>query len=121
MNTFPTLVSTPSLPSPFSIIGSTLPTVKKMISESRYPMITRTGTRNMREWKVSYKSGFYLTTTDRSTLQTFFDNNMGLFFNWLNEDDSTSYVVFFNMDSLIFETPNVHSNVYYVDLILTGV
>ncbi len=116
MNTFPTLSTSPS-----SIVGTTLSTVKKAVSESKYPMITRTGTRNMKEWEVSYQEGFYLTAADKALLETFFEVNMGLFFNWVNEDDSTSYVVFFNMDSLGFSSPFVHSTVYYVDLILTGV
>ncbi len=116
LNTFPTLTTMPS-----SISVSNLSTVKKAVSENKYPMIRRIGTKVMQEWSVSYGDGFYLTAAEIATLQTFFDTNMGLFFNWLNEDTNNTHIVFFNMDALVFRSPFVNSGVYYTDLILTGV
>ncbi|MDP8268262.1 MAG: hypothetical protein P9L97_05985 [Candidatus Tenebribacter davisii] len=116
MNTFPVLDTDPA-----SIEEIIFSTVKKAVSENRYPMIRRSGTRLMREWVITYDRETFLTTAEKSSIKTFIDANMGLFFNWTNIDTSESVVVFLNSDSITFVPLFTGSTYYTTQFTLTGV
>ena len=115
MATFPTLST-----NPISVTETTLSTVHKSVSESKYNMIRKIGTKKMQEWSVIYDESTFLDLADKVLLSDFFDANMGLFFDWLNPDTLVTHVVFFNMEKLDFTSLYTSSGYYTVQLMLTG-
>lgn len=57
-------------------------------------------TRSTKTFDVNFK---FLTPTDKSTLQTFFNTYNGESFDWTNPLDSVTYLVRFAEDMLVFK------------------
>ncbi len=69
-------------------------------SAAGYMMTRAKATLSKKEFTVKYNK---LTTTERDTLQTFFDANLGLEFNWTHpETGGATYAVIFMDDELVF-------------------
>ena len=66
-----------------------------------YIMTRPKWTRTTRKFNLKWKN---MTTADKATLQTFFDDNVGSSFDWTYSLTSTTYTVIFGSDSLVFSS-----------------
>jgi hypothetical protein len=77
-------------------------------------------TKIIKEWILIYDEMTYLTDADKVLLEDFFEEQMGLFFNWVNPDDDETYKVYFNMEALEVTPLFTTSNYYTTELHLKG-
>jgi len=94
MTTFPTIQS------PNGLQQKTIKPAQRSTSSAGYTMARAKATIAKKEFKVMYQN---LTTAERNTLQTFFNSNQGLEFDWTHPEPSGStYQVIFNQDDIEF-------------------
>ena len=90
----------PTIQNPSGLQQKIIKTKYKGISSSGYMMTRAKATASKKEFLVKYT---FLTNTERDTLQTFFDTNQGLGFNWTHpESGGETYFVVFIEDELEF-------------------
>lgn len=70
-------------------------------------------TRSRKKFELSWDS---MSKTDKSTLETFFDNNLGGTFTWTNPADNQEYIVRFAEDEINMSPKLGNINYWKVDL-----
>lgn len=96
----------PSIIEPASIVDTNIKGQIKAPFEGGYVQSVAKFSRTRKQFQLTWGD---IPSADKSTLETFFNNNLGGTFNWTNILNSTTYVVRFVDDSLAFayDTPNM--------------
>ena len=112
MATFPTLSQKASI----NFSKERIKPIVKTKFEGNYAQTRPKYTRTMSKFKIAYNA---LTTTDVSTMETFFDANSGGEFNWTDPSTSTVFVVRFSSETLTFK--HIGKDLYSLELVLEEV
>ena len=112
MATFPTL----SLGTSINFSKERIKPIVKTKFEGNYAQTRPKYTRTMSKFKISYNA---LTTTDVSTMETFFDANSGGEFTWTDPSTTTDYTVRFSEETIGFK--HIGNDLYSLDLVLEEV
>jgi len=90
----------PSISPPNGLQQKTVKPADRKTSAAGYTMARAKATLAKKEFQLLYN---FLTKTERNTLQTFFDGNQGLEFNWTHpETGGSTYQVVFAADDIEF-------------------
>lgn len=90
----------PSIGLPVGLRQKTIKPAYRGKSSAGYTMSRAMATTSKEEFEVGYD---FLSSSDRDTLQTFFNTNQGIEFNWTHpETGGSTYSVVFAEDELFF-------------------